>query len=73
MLSWSGLFPGLLCMRFFVFFVFFFKLGTFGLAANHAGSQFPKQGSNLSPCHWKLGVLTTGPPGKALSLLLDGE
>ena len=29
------------------------------------GSQFPDQGSNLRPLHWKCGVLTTGPPGKS--------
>ena len=27
------------------------------------GSQFPVQGSNLSPPHWQSRVLTTGPPG----------
>ena len=27
------------------------------------GIQFPDQRSNLSPLHWKHGVLTTGPPG----------
>ena len=32
------------------------------------GSNFPDQGSNLHPLHWKRGVLTTGPPGKSQSL-----
>ena len=42
-------------------FVIFWPLHT----AHHVGSQFPKQGSNLLPLHWKCEVLTTGPPGKA--------
>ena len=29
----------------------------------HVGSQFPDQGSNLCPLHWKGGVLTTGGQG----------
>ena len=29
------------------------------------GSSFPEQGSNLHHLHWKLAVLTTGPPGKS--------
>ena len=32
----------------------------------HVGSQFPNQGSNLYPMHWKHGVLTTRLPGKFL-------
>ena len=31
----------------------------------HAGSQFPDQGSNPHPIHWKGEILTTGPLGKA--------
>ena len=31
----------------------------------HVGSQFPDQGSNPCPLHWKCRVLTTGPPGKS--------
>ena len=30
-------------------------------------AQFPKQGWNPSPLQWKLGVLTTGPPGNFLT------
>ena len=30
-----------------------------------AGSLFPNQGSNQDPLRWKLGVFTTGPPGKS--------
>ena len=30
------------------------------------GIQFPNQGSNPCPLHWKRRVLTTGPPGKSL-------
>ena len=37
----------------------------FGYAARHVGSQFPDQGLNPCPLHWKCGVLTTGPPGKS--------
>ena len=45
------------------FFVFFFS---FGCARQHAGSQFPDQGSNPCPLHWEHdGILTTGPPGKS--------
>ena len=43
-----------LCFDFFFFF----------LAVMHVGSQFPYQGSNLRPLHWKCGILTTG-PGKS--------
>ena len=36
-----------------------------GHAAWHADlSSFPDQGLNLFPLPWKLGDLTTGPPGK---------
>ena len=34
-------------------------------------SQFPDQGQNLWPLHWKLRVLTTGPPGTSLSLMFQ--
>ena len=34
------------------------------VAKLRAGSYFPDQGLNLRPLQWKLGVLTTGPPGK---------
>ena len=37
----------------------------FGCATRRIGSQFPDQGSNLYPLHWKLGVLTTGLPEKS--------
>ena len=36
----------------------------FGCAAKRVGSQFPHQGSNLSPLYWKLEAVTTGPPRK---------
>ena len=51
---------------FFLFFPFFFYLFIylFGRAVQHVGSQFPDQGLNLCPLHWKHGVLTTGLPGK---------
>ena len=35
-------------------------------AMQHAGSEFPDQGSNLGPLQWKPRVLATGPPGKSL-------
>ena len=44
-----------------VFLLFFFFCHTMW----HAGSQFPNQGSKLGLLQWKLGVLTTGPPGKS--------
>ena len=37
------------------------------LAAQHAGSLFPDQGSNSGSLGWERGVLTTGSPGKSLS------
>lgn len=41
-----------------------FKL-YFGHTIWLAGSQFPNQGLNVCPQHWKHGVLTTGPPGNS--------
>ena len=38
-------------------------------AARHVRSQLPDQGSNPRPLHWKCEVLTTGPPGKSLTVL----
>ena len=38
----------------------------FGHTVQHVGSQFPDQGSNLHPLHWKHGILISGPPGKSL-------
>ena len=38
----------------------------FFLFFGHVGSYFPNQGLNLCPLHWKLRVLTSGPPGKSL-------
>ena len=50
---------------FSTFFFSFFKK-TFGCTTQHAGSQFPDQGSNPHPLQWNRGLLTTGPPGKSL-------
>ena len=36
-----------------------------GSLAAASGIYFPDQGLNLSPLHWELGVLATGPPGKS--------
>ena len=44
------------------FFVFYF-----GCTRWHVGSQFPNQGSDLHPLHWKHGFLITGLPGKSLN------
>ena len=38
------------------------------LITTYVDSQFPNQGSNLYPLHWKAKSLTTGPPGKSLKL-----
>lgn len=38
------------------------KIFSFCHAIWHVGPQFPDQGSNPFPLHWKLRVLTTGPP-----------
>ena len=35
----------------------------FGYDAWHVGSEFPDQGSDPCPLHWKCGVLTTWPQG----------
>ena len=35
------------------------------VALQHVGSQFPDQGSNPCPLHWKADSLTTRPPGKS--------
>ena len=45
---------------------FFFKF--FCHAIWPVGPYFPDQGSNPFPLHWKLRVLTTGPPRKSLFL-----
>ena len=42
-----------------------FSLGGGCSSAGHVGSQFPDQELNLCPLQQKLGVLTTGPSGKA--------
>ena len=52
---------------FWVLFVYLFlSPGTWGTLAQHVGSQFPNQGQNTHPLHWKYGVLTTGLAGKSL-------
>ena len=40
----------------------------FGHVMRHVGSQFPDQRWNLCPLQWKHGFLTSGPPGKSLSV-----
>ena len=35
------------------------------MATPRSTQNFPNQGSNPCPLHWKRGVLTTGPPGKS--------
>ena len=47
----------------FILFFFFYHI-----TAQHVGSEFPDQESNLCPLHWKHGVLTTGPSGKSQPL-----
>ena len=41
-----------------------------GHATQHAESWFSDQESNLCPFQWKCRILTIGPPGKALGILL---
>ena len=60
--------------------ILFLLIDLFGCTRSqlpHVGSlvaasriQFPDQGSNLGPLHWEHSVLTTGPPGKSLFLIL---
>ena len=40
------------------------------LSYRACGILVPQPGSNVRPQHWKCGVLTTSPPGKALDWLL---
>ena len=47
-------------LKFFIYFLFF------GCTSLHVESQFPNQGLNLCPLHWKCRVLTTGPLEKSL-------
>ena len=44
---------------------------TFRLLVAARRIQFPDQGSSPGPLNWERGVLTTGPPGKSLYILLD--
>ena len=59
------------CSHFF-FCLFWFGFGLFlcllvhRVWAQHVESQFPNQGSNPHPLHWKCGVLTTELLGKSL-------
>ena len=49
--------------------IFFFSF-KFGCIMWHVESQFPDQGSNPWPLYWKLGVLTSGLPGKSLEFFI---
>ena len=60
LLSFYNLSPGCLTSS-----ILFFK---FGCAMWHTALQFPDEGLNLRPLHWKHKVLTTEPPGKSLFL-----
>ena len=48
----------------------FIYLFIFGRNTQHAGSQFPDQGSNPCPLQWKRRVLTIGLPRKSHALYL---
>ena len=39
-------------------------LPPFGQTTRHVGSEFPNQGLNPCPLHWKRRILTTGLPRK---------
>ena len=73
-LNWGSiLFPGTLgnIWRHFYFYILFYLFFLFfGHTAKHVGSQFPDQGWNPRPLHWKHGVLTNGLPGKSLETFL---
>ena len=45
--------------------------GFLGHTAQHEGSESPDQRSNLCPLQRKRRVLTTGPPGKSLVILVS--
>ena len=59
---WTKLWPEKCISYFFLF---------FGHTTQLAGSQFPNQELNPCPLHWKWGVLTTGPPGKSPSEIVN--
>ena len=58
------------CFGRFFFFFFFAVCLFFGHATWLARSYVPDQGLNLDPQQLACGVLTTGPPGNSLSLIL---
>lgn len=47
--------------------LFHLQFSFFNCAVWHVGSQFPDGELNLCPLQWRLGVLTTAPPGKSLT------
>ena len=49
-------FPFFVCLRNILFFLFFFFSYFLAAPRWHMGFQFPKQGLNLGPLHWKRGV-----------------
>ena len=65
-----------------VWFFFFFPLFSFrslslffsfSYAVWYVGSKFPNQRSNPHSQHWKLGVLTTGLPGKSRGFISNAS
>ena len=54
-------------------FILFYFILFYGCASKHVGSSFPNRGSNLCPSRQKHGVLTTGPPGKYLPVILKKQ
>ena len=67
--------------RFNFLYITFLKNYLFGCAGSQVwrmgslvvacGIQFPGKGLNPGPLHWKLGVWTTGPPGKSLCITFN--
>ena len=43
------------------------------VAPRHVGSQFPNQGSNPSPLHWKVDSLPLNHRGSPLNFIIDNE
>ena len=62
----------LLSCHFILFYSYCFVL-CFDGAVQHVGFYFPTRDQTCTPLQWNHGVLTTGPPGKSISLFYIKE
>ena len=69
------LFQLFICLIFFYVYLFIWLqwviVVAYELLAEACGIQFPDQGLNLGPLHWKHGLLATELPGKSLSYVIN--